>query len=190
MELIQKKSSNQTTFEFGVEKLKYTIKDASGKRTFSIEYGSISDEDFDELEEKNAWFRNVGIIWVLLGLFQIVSRFMETGMPSGSMWLTLGIIFLFVYFFKTTNYAVLDTEKGQIFVIKDAQQSKILDEISSRRNSQWKRWYGTINYENESHIELNKFQWLLDKNVISEEEFQLIKLEIGHVPETSNRVLN
>ena len=67
MEINQKKSSNQTKFEFGDEKLKYTVKDASGKKTFTTEYGSISDDDFDELEEKNDWFRNVGILWILIG---------------------------------------------------------------------------------------------------------------------------
>ncbi|WP_438863644.1 DUF308 domain-containing protein [Neptunicella sp.] len=190
MELTQKKSSNQTTFEFGEEKLKYTIKDASGKKTFSTEYGSISDEDFDELEEKNAWFRNVGILWVLIGVFQIANRFMESGTFSGSMWLTLGIICLITYRFKTTSYTIVDAEKGRIFIIQDDQHSKILDEISTRRKMQWKLWYGSVNYENDPKNELNKFQWLLDKKVISDDEFEKVKLEIGQVNEMPERILN
>lgn len=185
-----KKSSNQTTFEFGEEKLKYSIKDASGKKTFSTEYGSISDEDFDELEEKNAWFRNVGILWVLIGIFQIAIHFMDSGSFSGSMWLTLGIIYLISYRFKTTKYTIVDAEKGRIFIIQDDQHSKILDEISERRKKQWKLWYGSINYENDPQNELNKFQWLLDKKVISDDEFKTVKLEIGQDTESSERVLN
>lgn len=190
MELTQKKSSNQTTFEFGKEKLKYSIKDSSGKKTFSTEYGSISDEDFDELEEKNAWFRNVGILWVLIGAVQIIGRLMESGSFSGSIWLTLGIICLITYRFKTTNYTIVDAEKGRIFIIQDEQHSKILDEISKRRKKQWKLWYGSINYENDPQNELNKFQWLLDKKVISDDEFKTVKLEIGQETETLERVLN
>ncbi|MBM7074676.1 hypothetical protein JQC92_22140 [Shewanella sp. 202IG2-18] len=190
MELTQKKSSNQTSFEFGDEKLKYSIKDSSGKRTFSTDYGSISDDGFDELEERNDWFRNVGVLWVLIGVFQIVSRLMESGSFSGSMWLTLGVICLVVYKFKTTNYTIVDAEKGRIFIIQDDQHSKILDEISIRRNKQWKHWYGSINYENDPQSELNKFQWLLDKNVISEDEFKSVKAEIGLEIESPKRVLN
>ena len=158
MELTQKRSSNQTRFEFGEDKLKYSIKDASGKTTFSTDYGSISDEDFDELEEKNTWFRNVGILWVLIGSVQIISRFMESGAFTGSMWLTLGVICLITYRFKTTNYTIVDAEKGRIFIIQDDQHSKILDEISIRRNKQWKLWYGSVNYENDPQSELIKFK--------------------------------
>jgi hypothetical protein len=190
MELTQKKSSNQTTFEFGEDKLKYSIKDASGKKTFSTDYGAISDEDYDELEVKNEWFRNVGILWMLIGAFQIGSRFMESGKFSGSMWLTLGIICLITYRFKTTSYTIVDAEKGRIFIIKDAQHSKILDEISTRRKKQWKIWYGSVNYENDPQSELNKFQWLLDKKAISEDEFKTVKLEIGQEVEASKIVLN
>ena len=129
-ELTQKKSSNQTIFEFGEDKLKYSLKGTSGKKIFSTDYGSISDEDFDEFEEKNEWFRNVGILWVLIGVFQIANRLMESGSFSGSMWLTLGIICLITYRYKTTSYTIVDAETGRIFIIKDAQHSKILDEIS------------------------------------------------------------
>jgi len=190
MEINQKKSSNQTKFEFGDEKLKYTVKDASGKKTFTTEYGSISDEDFDELEEKNDWFRNVGILWILIGAFQIGNRFMESGTLSGSMWLTLGIICFIIYRFKTIHYTILDAEKGRIFIIQDDKHSKILDEISERRKKQWKSWYGSINYENDPQNEISKFQWLLDKKVISESEFQTVKLEIGRDTEIPERVLN
>jgi hypothetical protein len=190
MELTQKKSSNQTIFEFGEDKLKYSLKGTSGKKIFSTDYGAISDEDFDEFEEKNEWFRNVGILWVLIGVFQIANRLMESGSFSGSMWLTLGIICLITYRYKTTSYTIVDAETGRIFIIKDAQHSKILDEISSRRKKQWKIWYGSVNYENDSQNELNKFQWLLDKKVISEDEFKTVKLEIGKEVKVSERVLN
>lgn len=190
MEFIQKKLSNQTTFEFGEDKLKYSLKDGSGKRTFSTDYGDIYDEDFDELEEKNEWFRNVGILWVLLGAYQIGSRFMGSGNLSGSMWLTLGIICLITYRLRITKFTVIDAEKGRIFIIKDAQHSQLLDEISIRRKKQWKVRYGPINYDNDPQSELKKFQWLLDKRVISEDEFNAVKLEIGQEVEVSKRVLN
>ena len=115
---------------------------------------------------------------------------MESGAFTGSMWLTLGLICLITYRFKTTHYTIVDAEKGRIFIIQDAQHSKILDEISIRRNKQWKLWYGSVNYENDPQSELIKFKWLLDKNVISEDEFKTVKLDLGQENETPERVLN
>lgn len=170
MDKSQKKFSNRTNFEFGDDLLKYTLKDSSGSRTFSIEYGAIS-TDSGELEERNAWYRNVGFLWILIGAIVIYTHFADTGEVRGSLWFTLGLICIAMYWILKTSYTILDTEKGRIFIIKDAAHDEILDTIDARRKKQWFEWYGTIDYGNDPSKEVGKFQWLLDRDAISEDVF-------------------
>lgn len=171
MEIIQKRFSNQATFFFGKDELKYTIKDSSGTQSFSVEYGSIP-KDMNELEEQNPWYRNMGIFWVSIGTLQIAMRFFESGHLKGSMWITLGLPCLLLYMLAKTKYSVINTEDGRIFIIQNKQHDRILDELNKRRISQWRQWYADVNLSNESAKEIGKFEWLRDQNVISKDEYQ------------------
>lgn len=170
MNLSQKKFSNRTNFKFGDDSLEYTVKDKSGSHTFSVEYGAIASGS-GEIEERNAWYRNVGFFWILIGAFVILSRYTDTGEIRGSMWLTLGIICFALYWSLKTTYTTLDSEKGRILIIKDSSHDEIKETIETRRKEQWFRWYGTIDYGNDPEKEIGKFRWLLDRDAISEERF-------------------
>jgi len=184
MEKQQKRRSNKTQFIFNEEKLKYSFKDKSGGHSFDIHYGAIPNDSF-EFEERNVWYRNLGAIWSLLGLFIIVSRYMETGVLRGSLWFTLGIICFIVYWFSEVSYKVINTEKGRIFVIKDKIHDEILDEIFTRKKEQLLSRYGEINYLNDPNSEANKFMWLLQEDAITRNEFEEImkKLQTHHIME-------
>ena len=177
MNISQKKFSNRTNFKFGDDSLEYTVKDKGGSQTFSVEYGAIASGS-GEIEERNAWYRNVGFFWVLIGGFVIFSRYTDTGEIKGSIWLTLGIICFALYWILKTTYTTLDSEKGRIFIIKDSSHDEIKDEIETRRKNQWFRWYGTIDYGNEPQKEIGKFQWLLDRDAISEDQFVEFRTQI------------
>ena len=170
MDKSQKRFSNRTSFTFAEDSLQYTVKDGTGRRTFSVEYAGIS-TDTGEIEERNDWYRNVGFFWVLIGVFLSYSRFNETGEIRISIWLTLGVICFALYGFLKTTFTTLDSEKGRIFIIQDSKHDEIKDEIDSRRKNQWFRWYGTVDYDNEPQNEIGKFQWLLDRDVITEDQF-------------------
>ena len=177
MDSLQKRFLNQTNFKFGEDSLEYTIKDRSGRRTFSVEYAGIP-TDSGEIEERNDWYRNVGLFWVVIGVYIVLSRFNETGEIDGSIWLTLGVLFFALYGYLRTTYTTLDSEKGRIFIIQDSKHDQIKLEIDSRRKNQWLRWYGKIDYNNEPQHEIGKFQWLLDRNAISEDEFAEFRTQI------------
>ncbi|MEM6514102.1 MAG: hypothetical protein AAF660_13900 [Pseudomonadota bacterium] len=177
MNITQKRFSNRTAFDFQEDLLEYTIKDKSGSRTFSVEYGAI-ETGSGEVEERNDWYRNVGLLWFLLGGFIVVSRFMETGEIKGSIWLTLGLVFLALYWILRSSYTTLDSEKGRIFIIKDDSHDSIKEEIETRRKNQWFRWYGTVDFSNEPQREIGKFQWLLDRDAITEDQFAEFRSQI------------
>ena len=169
MEILQKKLTNNTKFEFGEEKLKYTVKDKSGSQSFSTEYSSIPAE-LTELVEQNVWYRNVGIAWLIISGFQMAHWFSELGTLKISLWLILGAVFFVIYFFAKTEYSISNTENGRIFIIKDVKHDQILDEIYSRKKEQLLAWYGEINYSNDPNKELAKFDWLMNEGVITEAE--------------------
>jgi len=171
MEIAQKKFSNKTRFEFGEGSLKYTLKEKGGSRTFSVEYGSIP-ASYGELEERNEWYRNVGGIWIAIGIIIVGSRYLDTGQVSGSLWLTLGLACMAVYWVARTKYTTIDTPGGRLFVIAEAKHDEILREIDNRRKQQLLSWYGSIDYENDPAKELGKFKWLLDQDVITRSAYE------------------
>jgi hypothetical protein len=171
MEIIQKRLSNRATFVFGERELRYTIKDSSGSRSFSVEYGAIPD-DVNELEERNVWYRNVGIFWVALGILQIGLRFTEQGELKGSIWLTLGVLCFLAYALAKTKYSTIPTEKGTIFIIKNKQHDAVMNELTQRRKNQWRQWYGEVNLSNDPAKELGKLMWLKEREAITETEYR------------------
>ncbi len=171
MEIRQKRFFNKTSFSFGNDKLAYSVKDRSGTHTFDIYYGDIP-KDRQELEERNEWYRNVGIFWILIGVVQIIYRYYETGAVKGSIWLTLGVVCFIVYAIAKTKFTIIPTPTGKIFIIQNKQHSKILEEIEGRRKKQLYEWYGEIDFSNDPNIEMAKFKWLADQGVIDENEMR------------------
>ena len=189
MELIQKKLSNNTKFVFGGEKLQYTLKDNTGSQSFAVEYSSIPSE-LSEFIEQNVWYRNVGIAWLIISGFQMAHWYSELGTLKVSLWLLLGIVFFAIYMLAKTEYSILNTDNGRIFIIKDVKHDQILGEIHSRKRGQLLSWYGDINYSNDPNNELAKFNWLLDQGAITESERSEMENKLRLYHEESVRDMN
>lgn len=196
MNLSQKRFSLKTSFQFKNEELKYHVKDRSGSSSYTIPYTSISDS-FSEIEERQDWYRNVGVLWMIIGLVLMFYNFSNTGEFSFSIWLILGTGLLVTYRVVTIKYTILETERGGLVVVKDNQHDKILSEIEKRRKTQLYNHYGKINFSNDPNDEINKFKWLLEIDAIDKIEYEKNIKEIcrhhnisniefdGHVPRIS-----
>jgi len=187
MQVTQRMILNRAVFNFKKDKLYYTIKDSGGSRTFSIDYGQIQDSDFNEIEEKNHIFVNLGAVMMFLGLY----HYHETQM-IGSL-IAYGVFFIImvlVHTFLVTRYTTISTEKGDIYVIQNKEHDSILREIDGRRKLQWKEWYGTINYNADPSEEIAKFEWIFNKGVISAQEFEIAKIEIYKKSQRNQRIVN
>ncbi len=177
MEFKQKKFSNSTVFIFGKDKLKYSIKDRGGSSTFNVEYAEIP-LDQNEFDERNSWYRNVGIFWVAIGFMQLYFMVTEDAGFKVPIWLLLGSVCFVFYYIARTSYTVIPTNSGSVFVIKDKKHDEILSELYQRRKGQLLSWYGKINLANEPENEIAKYQWLFDQEVINEGEFESYKNEV------------
>ncbi len=132
MKFSQKKFSNRTEFELRETDFAYKIRDSSGGRSFTLDYGDFNPA-YQELDESNSWWRNVGLIWVVVGLMQLGAQYAQDGAFRGSFWLVLGLGSLIVYRVARTSYTIHSSEAGNVVIIRDKQHQKILDELTSRR---------------------------------------------------------
>lgn len=170
MEMKQKKFSNQTKLEFFDEELKYTIRDKSATADFRISYAQfpVSSNLF---EERNEWLRNVGLLWVALGVFILGSAIVaDESIRGKGFWILIGGICLLAYKFSATKYSVFPTENGKIFIIQDKQHDAIIAEINKRKKEQLLARHGEIDRGNDPDHEIAKFIWLKEQGVLSSEE--------------------
>ena len=177
MEIVQKRYSTRVSFAFGDSELRYVVKDAGGSHTFSLPYASIPG-DLDEIVERNAWFRNAGIFWVALGVLQVALTWQQGRGLRGSLWLSLGVACLVAYVLRKTTYSIITTPKGRILVIRDRLHDRVMSEIVERRRGQWRDWYATVDLANDPAREIAKFDWLKEREAITDAEHHLAVAEI------------
>ena len=180
MEIVQKKLNNTHTFRFEDEFINFAYKDKSGSGDFDLYYADFPEKSSITIEQ-NEWLRNVGILWGLLGCYDIASD-IYSGSSLSVFWLGLGLICLVCFFLTKVKYSVFKTEQGNAFIIKDSKHENIISEIDKRKKAQLLMWYGEINLENELDNELKKFDWLVQKNVITQSEAaeKKAQVELAH----------
>ena len=170
MKITQKKLSNKHTYIFEEDSLNYLYEDKSGSDDLTLNYADFPEKNSISIEQ-NEWLRNVGILWGLLGIYQIgIAAINNYSLSGRGFWLVIGIICIIWYAFTKVKYSVFKTAAGNIFIIHDEHHNQIIAEIKSRRKKQLLNWYGEVNLENDLESEINKFKWLVKQNVMSEQE--------------------
>ncbi len=146
--------------------------------------------------EENQWLRNVGYLWIVLGVF-ILGHAIYTSPPlSGKgFWITMGAGCVIWAHFSKVKYSVFRSERGNVFVIQDGKHDEIIEELNKRRKAQLLNWYGEVNPENEIKNEIGKFKWLAEQDVMTKEESErkIAQVTLLHTKESSdssNRLLN
>lgn len=170
LEFRQKRMANQVRFEFEPAELKYSIRDNSGERELRIDYANVP-RATRRVFERNNWLRNVGLLWCALGVISIGLSFIASNATLGSaFWLLIGAGCLGFYKLTQTNYTVIDTNAGSIWIIEDAQAEAIVRELRDRRNARLMALYGNFDPNNDRARELQKFDWLVEEQVITRAE--------------------
>ena len=191
MEIKQKKQSNRHTFTFNDDYFNFAFKDKTGADDFDLNYADFPDKSSTTIEQ-NDWLRNVGLIWCLLGTYNVGTALYNGSPLSGTaFWLFIGLVCLVIFAFTKVKYSVYKTEYGRIFVIKDKKHDTIISEITDRKKTQLIKWYGDINLENKLDDEINKFNWLVKQKAISQEEAdgKIAQVELAHKSDNNNHSL-
>ncbi len=166
--IIQKKNWNQITFDFHDDYFLYSMKDSDQERARKIWYLSIESSTVDTITEKNDWFRNVWILWLIIaGYIFFVSKDID-------IWFYLWLGMLIFYKIRTTHFSLLRSWEWNILIIKDKNHDFVLASILDARKKLLREKYYSINRDNLPENELNKFEFLRDERVITDDEFKEI----------------
>lgn len=182
MEIVQKKLSNKHTFTFDEASFNFAFEDKTGSDNVDMAYAHFPQKSSVSIEQ-NHWLRNVGILWCIIGVLQLVLSFSAEGpLTVKTFWLMLGILCLIWFRYSKVVYSVFKGEAGNVFVIQNPEHDRIIDEINTRRKTQLLDWYGEINLENDPENEIDKFKWLSTEKVLTQEEAQqkISEVEYAH----------
>lgn len=170
MKFIQKKKSNKHIFTLHDDYFNFSYEDKSGSGDTDINYADFPQKSSVQIEQ-NEWLRNVGYLWIALGVCQIgYAVYTEAPLSGKGFWILVGAVCVIWAYFSKVKYTVFRSERGNIFVIQDKNHDKIINEINIRKKSQLLKWYGDVNPENELENEIQKFNWLVEQGVITKEE--------------------
>lgn len=165
----QSKAGTTTTFAFSPDELKFTLANKSSSTTFKTSYTAMSrDQGF--LVERNDWLRNVGFLWIALGLASIAISYAQAQKLVPSIWLFLGIGCAGWAWLRTVRYVTVPAESGTLLVIEDSQKAALLDELDARRTDQLLRWHDFMDANEDPERQRNRFNWLREEGALSEAE--------------------
>lgn len=170
MEFSQKRMATHTWFTFDERELTHRVRDNSGEIEFSVEYAAIPPSK-RIVFNRNNWLRNVGVIWCVLGAIQIglALRAGELGIGS-AFWVFIGVGCLGFYRATWSEFTVLDTSEGPIWIIKDKQHDEIFSAIADRRKSHLIAWYHSLDFDDDPMREVQTIEWLIKHDAMTKQE--------------------
>ena len=169
MEFIQKRGVKQT-FTLRDDHFNFAYEDKSGSGDIDLNYVDLPQKSSVSIEQ-NEWLRNVGLLWIALGVAQIGwAIFNDLSLSGKGFWLMVGMACVLWAHFSKTRYSVFRTERGNVLVMQNKQHQQIVETLHARRKAQLLDWYGDVNPDNELESEIRKFQWLVEQDVMTQAE--------------------
>ncbi|WP_370166848.1 hypothetical protein [Marisediminitalea sp.] len=170
MEFIQKKRGVKQTFTLRDDHFNFAYEDKSGSGDIDLNYVDFPQKSSVSIEQ-NEWLRNVGLLWIALGVAQIGwAIFNDLSLSGKGFWLMVGMACVLWAHFSKTRYSVFRTERGNVLVMQNKQHQQIVETLHARRKAQLLDWYGDVNPDNELENEIRKFQWLVEQDVMTQAE--------------------
>ena len=170
MEFIQKKRGVKQTFTLRDDHFNFAYEDKSGSGDIDLNYVDFPQKSSVSIEQ-NEWLRNVGLLWIALGVAQIGwAIFNDLSLSGKGFWLMVGMACVLWAHFSKTRYSVFRTERGNVLVMQNKQHQQIVETLHARRKAQLLDWYGDVNPDNELENEIRKFQWLVEQDVMTKAE--------------------
>lgn len=168
MEILQSRHSNHIRWAFDADDVHYFINDSSGSRSMSVAYSDIS-RDRQVFVERNAWLRNVGLLWLALGAV-LTGMAALKGQFAPSPWLLLGAGCYAAYRWRTTRFTIVPSEKGNLLVIDGDDGQRILAELASRRADYFRREYDCMPQDETPDQHRHRFHWLHREGALTDDE--------------------
>ena len=175
--LTQQRAGAKTFFEFGDESLRYGLDDGSASRTWTIEYAELSVER-EHFVERSTWWRNVGGIWVVLGLVLTSMDWAKTQVFGLSIWLPLGAACLAWYAMRIRRFIVVPSPRTNVLVIDDVSAAGILAELDRRRAAQLRDRFDYLSPDESPEQQRHRVLWLQRQGSLDDHEVSARLLQI------------
>ncbi len=178
-EFRQKKFSSRIAFKFAPDGLAYEIEDKSGAVRTTVPYPAIPFET-SEHEERSDYLRNLGVLFCIIGAVYALYVLLVINVdPSRLNWLRpsamalpAGILCLLAHRILRTRYTVYDAENAKLFVMQDKNHDAIIGALERHRNKAYLEMHGEVDPDNDPSAEREKFVWLHERGVISEQQLR------------------
>jgi len=202
--ITQRRFGIDLTFVFGPTQLDYTYSDPSSERRFSVPYEAINVLQPGGFVDKRNRYPGRFVVGIMLAYIAMAAIGSQLNISSGV------IVFAFIaaraglYYFAhlngwwATSYTVLPLTPPPpasgnlpVKVIDDKDGPRILAELKARWRDRIRARYGAVNLSNPPQDERNRFAWLREHGVITEEEYDAAIREIDAadfkaIPDLSN----
>jgi hypothetical protein len=174
----QRRFGQRTRFDLRRDDFEYTLVAGGSTRSWRMDYAGLS-RDRESLVDRNTWWRNVGLLWVLIGAVVVVAGYLEQQTLRGSIWLWLGLGCLAVYQVRVIRYRIVPAERCNVLVIDDARADAILGELERRRARQLRERFDYLSPHEHPEQQRRRIEWLRQQGALdgNEASARLLQLD-------------
>ena len=178
----QSRPGTKLKIEFAPDRLRHTISDHSGSRTFDALYETLKVDSFPTVTTRRTIWR-VRIVYAAIAIFLLAILVSNISKPLVGALVIVAVLLVPLYWLGQI-FGLLSVTFTQIEMNPPAPGSnghsiqilKYHDEILAEVMRRWKArmafLYGTVNLQADVERETTKFEWLHQRGVIDEERFQ------------------
>ncbi|MEM1380189.1 MAG: hypothetical protein AAGH41_06145 [Pseudomonadota bacterium] len=169
----QKRLAHRTRYEFRASNVGVKVEDNQAAVAFDQPYEEIPFEQ-RTFTEKMMALRAAAIFFLVMAAYRVFEGVLLDGGTAAYVIAGIQVVLAGAaeWGYRRTNVAftVIDATQGSLFVINDKVGARIMAEITARRRQALRTAAGDINLENPIDFEVEKFKWLLDHDVITQDE--------------------
>jgi hypothetical protein len=180
----QSRLGTKLKIEFAPDRLRYTISDHSGSRTFDAFYETLRVDSFPTVTARRTIWR-VRIVYAAIAIFLLAILVSNISKPLAGALVIVAVLLVPLYWLGQI-FALLSVTFTQIEmnppapgsnghsirILKDKDHDEILAEVMRWWKVRMAFLYGTVNLQADVERETRKFEWLRQRGVIDEERFQ------------------
>jgi len=169
---LQKKHSISVVYEFLKDGINYTYQSNAGQNTYSYKYEDIGSET-TEHESKNTYYYNTFISTMVIGIILLFYRIYSGVNMYSYLFLLASATLCALYHVTKINFTLLSTNThSDLVILHGKDHDVILNKIRDMRRSYLRNRYYVHDKNNSQEVEARKFGWLMDEQIITEDEYK------------------